>query len=172
MKFDMFATVSMNGYIASVDGSEDCFSEDNWVEFKKVVLSYGNLIWGKNTYEKVLAWGEKYINDFEEVKIFVLTYSGSENKFSNVIFCKNLDDLSQKMEANNVSKGLVSGGVTLYTDFLNQGLIGKIILNYNSIIIDNGIPLFRNNEKNNIFNIKNSKIVNNKIIQIEMESEN
>jgi len=92
MKFDMFATVSMNGYIASVDGSEDCFSEDNWVEFKKVVLSYGNLIWGKNTYEKVLAWGEKYINDFEEVKIFVLTYSGSENKFSNVIFCKNLDD--------------------------------------------------------------------------------
>jgi len=76
------------------------------------------------------------------------------------------------MEANNVSKGLVSGGVTLYTDFLNQGLIGKIILNYNSIIIDNGIPLFRNNEKNNIFNIKNSKIVNNKIIQIEMESEN
>lgn len=169
MKFDMHATISMNGYIASTDGAEDCFPEQNWEEVKKIVGDYGNLIWGRKTYEKVLSWGKEYILDFRDETIFVLSSGDSKSEFRNVVFCKDIDDLIAKLEEYNITVGLVCGGTSVYSDFLDRNMINRIILFYNSVIIDNGIPLFKNISENSSFEIVSTEILDSNILQVEFK---
>ena len=169
MKFDLYATVSMNGYIACADGTEDCFPEQNWEEFKKIVSDHGNLIWGRKTYEKVLSWGEEYISDFRDETIFVLSVGDSKSEFKNVIFCKDINDLTVKLEEYDIKVGLVSGGTSVYSDFLSKNMISRMIINYNSVIIDNGIPLFKNISENSSFEIASTEILDSNILQVEFK---
>jgi len=169
MKFDMHATVSMNGYIASADGAEDCFPEQNWEEVKKLIGDYGNLIWGRKTYENVLSWGKEYISDFKDETIFVLSGGESKSEFKNVVFCKDIDHLRAKLEEHEISVGLVCGGVSVYSDFLNRNLINRIILYYNSVIVDNGTPLFKNISENSSFEIVSTEILDSNILQVEFK---
>ncbi len=169
MKFDLYATVSMNGYIASADGTEDCFPEQNWEEFKKIVSDHGNLIWGRKTYKKVLSWGEEYIFDFKDEMIFVLSGEETKSEFKNVVFCKDINDLNTKLEENGMKVGLVSGGTSLYSDFLEKNMISRMIINYNSVIVDNGTPLFKDISENSSFEIVSTEILDSNILQVEFK---
>lgn len=166
MKVTIFAVASMNGYIATDNGDEDFLSDDNWEIFKKTSMEYKNIIWGRKTYEAVLDWDEKYIRDLDGTKIIVISKSNYKATRSNVHFCKTPQDALDFLEANGIDNALISGGTSLYTYFLNNGLANDIILNYNSVIIPSGKMLFDKNVNQIQLDLADVKKITEDILQV------
>ena len=60
--------ISVNGIIATKEGSEDFLSHDNWIQFVELAHKIGCFIWGRKTYDAVTKWKGDYLNDLKDVK--------------------------------------------------------------------------------------------------------
>ena len=167
---NIFATTTANGYIADKNGEEDIFVEKNWEIFTNLALEHKNFIWGRKTYEMVVSWGEEYIKCFEPIKIIVISNSDVKYDVENVIVCKNTKEAINILNSYDIKTPFIGDGASIYTTFLKEDLVDKIIISYNSVFLDNGIKLFNedfepsnykitevnkneNNIKVNIFNL-------------------
>jgi dihydrofolate reductase len=142
----VYIAASIDGYIATKDGGVDWLQEspnpDNddygYAEFMK---SIDALVMGRNTFEKVLTFGEWSYDK----KVFVLSSSLTEVP----------DELNGKVELlsgslnevllNINSKGFknlyIDGGKVIQS-FLSEDLITDLIITRIPILLGSGIPLF------------------------------
>ena len=63
---------SINGLIATEDGNEDFLSYRGWEIMLEFLKEYDVLIWGRKTWENILSWGKKYLNDLKDINIIIL----------------------------------------------------------------------------------------------------
>ena len=168
MKSILFATITANGFIADNNGEEDFFDEKNWEMFKNLVIENGNVIWGRKTYEMVVNWGGNYINDFSTVKIIVISKIKKDYMKSNVTVCENLDTAVKSLKRQKLNP-FIAGGSFTYSSALKQGLVDKLILNFNSIFIPNGIALFDDKIDCKAFKINSIEKISDTIAQISLE---
>lgn len=164
----LFATLTANGFIADSKGQEDIFSNDNWDLFVDYALKYKNIIWGRKTYEMVCEWGEGYIDCFDSIKIIVLSESNINPKKDNVIVCNSIHDVMGKLKINNIDTPYIGGGTSIYSLFLKENLVNKIIISYNSIFVSNGKTLFAGEFELKNYKISNITPINDYIVCIEM----
>lgn len=158
---------SINGLIATEDGNEDFLSERGWEIMLEFLKDYDVLIWGRKTWNNILAWGEEYIQDLKNVNIIILsTIEGTTNEFPNVTYCNSVDDCLQKCQELNYEKLFISGGATVNNAFMEKGIVDNIILNYNPFVLNKGIPLFTGNYFEN--KLKLEKVIKEKddIVQV------
>ncbi len=158
---DIHATITLNGFIADANGSEDLFDDSNWESMVRLSKNYSAVLWGRKTYENVVSWGNEYIDMLKHLTIFVLTKDKSKNNFNNIVFVNSLDDIKTE-------KLLVEGGKSVYELALQKLNIQSIYLNVVPVIINEGIPLI---EKQQIIDAYNKIKIHEKLekyIQISL----
>lgn len=158
---------SINGLIATEDGNEDFLSERGWEIMLEFLKDYDVLIWGRKTWENIIAWGEEYLQDLKNTNIIILsTIKPINNDFQNITYCNSVEDCLKRCKELNYEKIFISGGATVNNVFMEKGVVDNIILNYNPFVLNKGIPLFTGNYFEN--KLKLNKIVKEKddIVQV------
>lgn len=135
---------SINGLIATEDGSEDFLSFKGWEIMLEFLKEYDVLIWGRKTWENIISWGDDYLKDLKDINIIILSGTSKQiNEFSNVTYCNSIEDCLKLCENLKYEKIFISGGATINNAFMEKGIVDNIILNYNPFVLNKGIPLFK-----------------------------
>lgn len=137
MKTILYMATSADGFIAKKDGSTP-FSEAQWELYKGTVYQAKNLIIGRNTYE--LMKEKSDLADLGDPTIVVLTSRNIDDP--NVHTAKSPEDALDILNQQGLKTAIVAGGAKCNSAFLEAELINEIILDVESILFGEGIPLF------------------------------
>ncbi len=158
---------SINGLIATEDGSEDFLSDRGWEIMLEFLKEYDVLIWGRKTWENILSWGDEYLEDLKNMNIIILSKAGNnKNEMQNVTYCKSIDDCLNACEKMKYEKLFISGGATINNAFMEKGIVDNIILNYNPFVLNKGISLFSGNYFENKLKLEKVVMEKEDILQV------
>lgn len=135
--------ISLNGYIATLDGQEDFLSSDNWNIFADHVNKIGCLIWGHKTYQQVIKWPTKYLDSLQNSTKIVLAHDPATKLDPRFILANTPEQAIRILQDRGFDKAILTGGATNNTEFAKRGLINEVFLTVDSMIIGKGIPLFK-----------------------------
>lgn len=149
IKSSVFITTSLDGFIARLDGNIDWLNDANAVVpkgedcgYAEFMSSIGVLVMGRNTFEKVLSFGEW---PYGETKVVVLSRKGIAipDKINNTVSTSSDDPktLVEKLASEGVKHLYIDGGKTIQS-FLAAGLINEITITTIPILLGTGLPLF------------------------------
>ena len=139
-KVVLFIASSLDGFIASSDGSVDWLFTDQDYGYKRVYRSIDTVLMGRKTYaQMVKLWGYQY----NEKKGYVFTRSRRSKGNKHVEFIsENIPKFVRALRKREGKDIWLVGGAEIATILLNAGLIDRIDLFIHPILIGNGIPLF------------------------------
>lgn len=141
MKVTLYMAMSLNGYIAEENGSEDFLSHANWEKFCSLAQEYGNFIVGRKTYEAVKSWNEGFgFDDLKGIKRVIISQDSSYKLDDGYILANSPKDALAKLQ--DCESVLVTGGSTINTAFIQENLLDEVILNIEPALIGKGLPLF------------------------------
>ncbi len=143
MKVTLFMAISLNGIIARENNEEDFLSDVNWKTLVELTHKTGCVIWGHKTHEIVRTWEKKYWDEIKDIRKVILGSSPIKNLEKDCIQATSPKDAIQKLTKENFKEILLSGGSTLNSSFLKEGLVDEIILNIEPAVIGGGIPVFK-----------------------------
>ena len=133
--------MSLNGYIAEENGSEDFLSYANWEKFCSLAQEYGNLVVGRKTYEAVKNWNEGFgFDDLKGIQKIIISQDQNYKLDEEYTLAASPKDALAKLQ--DFESVLVTGGSTINTAFIKENLLDKIILNVEPTLTGKGIPLF------------------------------
>jgi len=141
MKVILSMAMSVNGIIADEDGSEDFFSYDNWIAFTKLANKIGSYIWGRKTYEAVIKWEGDYLDDLKDVTKIVISKQANLQLDPRFIQAKSPEEALNILQKRGKKEALITGGPTLNSSFLKQGLVDELILTIEPVLLGKGVPL-------------------------------
>jgi dihydrofolate reductase len=146
MKVSAFVASSLDGFIARKDGSLDWLgsagenSED--YGFKAFMNSVDVLVMGRNTYEKVMTFGEWPYGEKPVVVLSSRTVEIPAMLQKTVSSSSETPgDLVERLATQGASHLYVDGGITIQR-FLDSGLIDEITITRIPVLLGEGIPLF------------------------------
>jgi dihydrofolate reductase len=147
MKTSVFIATSLDGFIARENGDIDWLggNSNEGTEdygYKKFMDSVDVLVMGRNTYEKVLSFGEWPYGDKRVVVLSsrLLAVPGRIDKRVEVMSCSP-EKLVEQLSKRGAKHLYIDGGKTIQ-GFLNAGLIKRLIITRIPVLIGRGIPLF------------------------------
>lgn len=135
----LFMSMSVNGMIARPHGSEDFLSNINWQAFVDVAKAAGAVAWGRKTHEK---FRRVAVADIPGVRGFVLTSNRAFQDESGWQVATSPEETVAMAAQAGVRELLVVGGASVNAAFAQQRLVDRVVLNIESVLIGQGIPLF------------------------------
>lgn len=145
MKVILYMAMSLNGYIAKENGSEDFISHANWEKFCSLAQEHGNFIVGRKTYEIVKSWNEDFgFDDLKGIKKVIISRDLNYKLDEGYILATSPKEALAKLQG--FESVLVTGGSTINTAFIQENLLDEIILNVEPTLVGKGIPLFAQND--------------------------
>ena len=135
----LFESISVNGMIARPNDDAGFFTDINWTAFVDLAISAGAMVWGRKTHEM---YRRQAVASMPGVHGFVLTSNGRfkvEEGWNVAASPEEAAALAAKAGAKEL---VVAGGATVNTSFARSGLVDRIVLNVESLLIGEGIPLF------------------------------
>ena len=161
---------SINGMIATTQGEEEFLSDRGWEIMLEFLKNYDVLVWGRKTFESVMTWGDEYTKDLQNINMIILSSdSNKKPKQKNIFYAESVEDCLKIAKEKNFKKIFISGGAKTNTDFLKQGIVDEVIINYNPVIVTDGINLFT--EEDLIKKLKLKNIIREKedLVQIRYD---
>ncbi len=159
--------MSLNGIIARKNGDEDFLSHDNWNSFSELVKHFQNFIIGRKTFEAVKKWNEGYnFDDFKDATKVVVSSDQNYKLDDGYILASNPQKALEILKKNGFNKVLITGGSGLNSSFVKASLIDEVILNVESVIVGEGIPLFYSNDFDLNLKLVDVKKLSNDIVQL------
>jgi dihydrofolate reductase len=143
MKIILYMAMSLNGIIAKEDGSEDFFTEGIWKVFVDLAEGIGCIIWGRKTYEAVLTWPKKYINSIKKYKVIVVSADQKYEVGKGFTKVVSPEEAIEILSSEGFNKAIVTGGATLNSSFVRRGLVDEVMITVDSVVVGEGIPLFK-----------------------------
>jgi dihydrofolate reductase len=143
MKASVFVGVSVDGFMARLDGALDFLPEGGGEPhgYDEFMATVDALVIGRNTYETVLgfdAW------PYGDKPVFVLSTHDLPAAPAGAVF-EHLSGTPGAIAAALASRGFrhvyVDGGVTIQ-GFLREGLVQRLVVTRVPVLIGTGIPLF------------------------------
>jgi len=138
---------SADGYIARADGSVD------WLNRPRTAGDYGmgaffrsidTILWGRKTYEPVLAKGGKGGGFGPRVKNYVFSRRPRQSATPDVEFINEpIGAFAKRLRATAGKNIWMMGGAGLITSFLDEGEIDEFIIHVIPTFIGEGIPLIQ-----------------------------
>ncbi|MEK6828390.1 MAG: dihydrofolate reductase family protein [Nanoarchaeota archaeon] len=163
-KVILYIAMSLDGFIARKNGGIDWLSPyENKQEdygYKDFYKTIQTIIMGNNTYKQALSF-DKF--PFKGKNCFVFTKDRSRIKDKNVTFVNiNVKRFIKQLKPN---KNIwVVGGASIIDEFLKHDLIDEFIITIIPILLGEGIPLFKENEKK--LKLVNAKAFNSGLVQL------
>ncbi|TSC88012.1 MAG: dihydrofolate reductase-like protein [Microgenomates group bacterium Gr01-1014_7] len=142
MKVVLSVATSLNGIIATEDGSEDFLSHENWLAFVKLAQKIGNNIWGRKTYQTVKNWPKEYFNSLNSVVKVIISTDESLELLPGFTRVSSPQEAIGYLSSQGFKEALVTGGSTIYSSFLRENLVDEIIVDVNPTILGKGIAAF------------------------------
>ena len=150
MKASIFIATSLDGYIARKNGDIDFLSgyeSQNPNEdygYKEFIDSVDALVMGRNSFEKVLTFGEW---SYGNKPVFVLSSKQVEipQELPDCVEAVSCPpkELFSLLSKRGMSHLYIDGGKTIQ-NFLQARLIQKLIITRIPVVLGSGIPLFGN----------------------------
>lgn len=142
--FVLYVATTLDGYIASSDGSIEWLSslemggEDNgYTAFYETIDA---LIMGSITYEQVLEFGDwAYPGKLS----YILTSRNLLTDRSDVMFVNTIDVVLEDIKRKGLKRVWIVGGGKVASSFMVKGLVDEYILTLIPIILGTGISLYQ-----------------------------
>jgi dihydrofolate reductase len=143
LKASTFIGVSLDGFIARLNGSFDFLPEGGGEPhgYDEFMASVDALVIGRNTYEVVLAFDAW---PYASKPVFVLSTRPIAPAPAGAIveqMSGTPADVTQRLTQRGIQHAYVDGGITIQR-FLQAGLIQRLIVTRVPVLIGTGIPLF------------------------------
>ena len=145
MEVTIEMAASINGLIATEEGSEDFLSDRNYQIMLDFLKEQDCLVYGNTTFKNVISWGEDYINALKDITVIIFSKKKQTSNYKNVIYVDSIEEFKKVCKEKNLNKIFVSGGTHINTLFLENNLANRIIINYNPYLLTKGINLFEGN---------------------------
>lgn len=156
MKVTLYMAMSLNGYIADKNGSEDFLSHANWEKFCSLAQVCENFIVGRKTYEAVKNWNEGFgFDDLKGIKKVIISQDPDYKLDEGYILATSPKDALTKLQG--FESILVTGGSTINTAFIKENLLDEVILNIEPTLIGKGVPLFAQDKFSKKLDLVSSK---------------
>jgi dihydrofolate reductase len=142
MNITLYMAMTVNGYIAREDDSAP-WSDAEMDSYCATVKEFSCLILGRRTYEIMKQDGdlEKIGNPFT----VVLSNQGHAPD-DHCVFVKSPKEALEALSERGFDRALIGGGGMVNASFMKEGLIDEIILDIESMIFGEGMPLFANGD--------------------------
>ena len=141
MKVTLYMAMSLNGYIAEENRSEDFLSHANWEKLCSLAQEHGNFIVGRKTYEAVKNWNEGFgFDDLKGIKKVVISQDPDYKLDEDYTLATSPKDALTKLQ--DFESTLVTGGSMINIAFIKDNLLDEVIVNIEPILIGKGVPLF------------------------------
>ena len=134
-----FVAMSIDGYIADREGSEDFLSDEHWGIFARIAGDAGNVVMGRKTYERVRDWENSY--GFDSLAVddrVVLTKNTEYNPSVNYRIARSPQEAVDLLQ--QYPSVVVAGGSQVYAAFLNAGLCNEIVVSTEPVVLGGGTP--------------------------------
>lgn len=145
MEVTIEMAASINGLIATEEGSEDFLSDRNYQIMLDFLKEQDCLVYGNTTFKNVISWGEDYINALKDTTVIIFSKTKQTSNYKNVIYVDSIEEFKKVCKEKNLNKIFISGGAHINTLFLENNLANRIIINYNPYLLTKGINLFEGN---------------------------
>lgn len=144
-----FIATSLDGFIARLDGAIDWLERANAAVtpgedcgYKAFIDAVDLLVMGRNSFEKVLTFGEW---PYHGKRVVVLSRKGAAIPAALAATVSTSAEaprgLLDRLAAEGVKHVYVDGGLTIQS-FLRGGLLGEITLTRIPVLLGQGLPLF------------------------------
>lgn len=155
-KVVLYIAVSLDGYIARMDGSVDWLfdvegdgGDNGYSEFYRTV---GTVVMGRLTYDEVLKLADEF--PYADKPCYVLSRT-EPTPTSHVTFTNEiLNTLIPRLKANSEGDVWLVGGGQLVAAFLEAGLLDELHITVTPKILGEGIPLFPQGTVPSTFHLK------------------
>ncbi len=165
----VYIAMSLDGFIATVGGGLDWLNDipnpdQSDYGFADFMSKIDAVVMGRNTYEKVLTFGE-WVYDKP-----VFVFSNSLDRVPDDISDKaeivkgNVNTVVEQLNSRGFHNLYVDGGKTIQS-FLSADLIDHLIITHVSILLGDGIPLFGKVTKHMKFDQVKTEVLNKALVQ-------
>jgi dihydrofolate reductase len=146
MKTSVFVATSLDGFIARKDGGLDWLGDAGEsgedYGFKAFMDSVDVLVMGRNTYEKVMTFGDWPYGEKPVVVLSSRTVEIPAAPQATVSYSSETPrELVERLSTKGASHLYVDGGITIQR-FLDAGLIDELTITRIPVLLGEGIPLF------------------------------
>jgi len=138
----VFIAVSLDGFIARVDGSVDWLTlveapgED--YGYQRFFDATDTLVIGRSTYDLALGF-EPW--PYRGKRCVVLSHRATPPRYGEEFFDGEVSALAARLESEGAKRVYVDGGAVI-RQFLSAGLIGELTLSVIPVLLGEGISLF------------------------------
>lgn len=146
MNVILWMTASLNGMIAGEHNEEDFISNDSWREWLKWLKKSGCLVFGRKTYEVVQTWDKQYIDDIKGIRIVVISENPNYPVRDGFTVATSPQEALEILKKEGFQTVIVTGGSKVNSSFAKLGLLDKVIINIEPVLVGKGIPLFNPEE--------------------------
>ena len=139
MKVIMYATQSVNGYLAT-ETEETPWSGAAWRNYYKTSRGFKAMIVGRRTYQIM-----KRIEEFKKIGspfTIVLSHFPAGDTGANLAYAKSPLKAMEILKENRFTKVVVAGGGKLNASFMKIGLVDELWLDIEPFVFGTGIKIF------------------------------
>jgi dihydrofolate reductase len=161
MKTILYLGQTINGYIADKKDSTP-WSKEEFAAFHSTITKAKNIMVGRKTYEIMRKYGEfkKCGNPFT----VIITKSQKFKPADKLAIASAPSHALKILKSKGFEVAFMSGGSTVATSFMKEGLIDEIWIDIEPLIFGKGIPIFQESKLNiKLRMIKTTKISKNTI---------
>ena len=146
-KISLFIAMSLDGYIADIDGSVNWLSghgndDDNIDAYSEFVKGIDTVIMGWNTYHQIVTElsPDKWV--YDDFKSYVITHKSKKSSDKIIFTNESPIELVKKLKEEN-GKGIwICGGANIIQQLVNEDLIDCYYITVVPTILGSGIRLF------------------------------
>ena len=172
MKIILYMTISANGYIARENGEEDFLSDKNWETSCSLAKKCGCFVIGRKTYEAIQKLGHDFdFNSLAGVVKVIITNNKNLKVDDDYIIANSPMDAISKLKDKGLKNIMVTGGATINSAFMKEGLIDEVILNVEPFILGEGIPLLSKEKFDSRLILLNTEEIGDGIVQLHYKVE-
>ncbi|MGL4942227.1 MAG: dihydrofolate reductase family protein [Thermoguttaceae bacterium] len=147
MKISMYVAISLDGFIAKLDGSIDWLTDDvsqtdieNDDNYREFFASVDAIVMGGKTFRQVLTFGNW---QYRGKKCVVVSRTETKTDVPDLVFTVDTpEQIVERLQRENCQHVWVMGGGEIHSLFLRAELIDEMRIFVMPKILGEGVPLF------------------------------
>lgn len=163
----LFIASSLDGFIASSDGSVDWLFTDQDYGYSEFFAGIDIVVMGNKTYEQILSFGEY---PYEDKQGFVITRDTTKTIDKNITYInQEIPEFIAGLRSSTQRNIWLVGGGEVIKIFLKQRAIDRLILSIHPLLLGSGIPLFLPEFPSQTLELQDTKTFASGLVQLDYQ---